>query len=419
MPHKRLIPYIPAGRVGRLAARWESVRAQRSWVTSSETLGELPEEVVVEATVAEAVFRGMVDLRFPRKNGSCGDAVFNLASWPFQAYTRLENDSAELIVRGSLMRCSLAPRTASTQCGWAFEFEWSPRASVVGGVLLFEQMSPSVVLGASGQRARALALPRRQFRVRPETHRVASTQVALSRSGAKWQGAEDWRTWCVLDPDRRVQVIDGTDQAGLSVMAETRILEVLGISKAKELLECVRRTCSALQGSFGIEVSQDLLILLRYGPNARGVWDQEGPGVVLLDKEELQQGDAYLLCYEIARQVLSLGWGLACRAHGPKCLELEEALRTAAAIRVADVVTGTSRSRRMLSRLRAKAILAAPSQVWQALVGEKQHRAVFEYALRLLRISEEHGNHVFQRLTELGWGHSTKTDVIWRAASLT
>jgi hypothetical protein len=370
----------------------------------------------VKATAAEAVFRGTVDLRFARKDARCGAAVFNLASWPFEAYTRLGNESAELVVRGSLLRCSLMPRTVSNQCGWTFEFEWAPQASVVGGVLFFEQMSPSMVLGQSGQRARKLALPQRKLEVRPERHTIALTQVALDQPGVERQWDEHCRTWSVLDPDRKLQDVDGAEHAGLTVRAETRILEVLGTSRLKHLLDYVVTICSALSDLFGIHVSRDLLVLLRCGPNARGVWDQEGPGVVLLDRHDLEQAGPYVMCYEIARQVLSLGWGLACRAHGPKSLELEEAIRTAAAIRIADIVTGTPGSRRMSSRLRAKAIVAAPSQVWQALIGEKQHRAVFKYALRLLRISEERGNHVFRRLTELCWGHSTRTDVIWRAA---
>jgi hypothetical protein len=371
-------------------------------------------------TSAEALFRGKVECRFKPHDAGCGQAIFDFASWPFSAYVPLDSRLGPLEIRGSLIRYPLAPISGDGRCGCGFELEWIPASSPVGDVLGFRHVSPRFIPSVVGRRRDTLVLPKRHFSATPRVPSVHETTVTIATSGdtsPTSQRLDETSTWCIIASSRSLRPVPATrSQPDFTLTAEAQVIETLVARKAEEAFDLIVRACSEVCRLLGMEIHQELAVLVRRGPSTYRVWDQESPGVIFIDHYDLEAGEPYLLCYETARQAATLAWGTACQLHGSRSVELEEAMGTAVAIRAADIVTATDRSSKMLNRLRAKALLSASSQPWEALVGERQRRAVFRFANRLLEIALTRGDGVFRKLTSECWGLSTRVDLLLKAA---
>jgi hypothetical protein len=405
--HQTIFPLASEGGVGRALAALRSRRAVRSW-RARDPVVDLPQRIVVRASSSEAILRIRVRLHYQLNEEVCGVALFNLASWPFRGHFEYADEGLKPWVQGSVLRYPLAPMETDPGCVCVFEFEWQP-GNGSSTLHSLDSLLPQIVLSDNGTFAESLALPKQEVAVAPSESIAVGVRVSLgsSEGGAPAEAL----TWVLMHPIRPTHVSPvnaGSSRPTLRV--ENALAELGSPTRHSELLDIIAQTAVTTSRLLGTAVPEPLMILLNTSDSG-----SETAGVVLFTSDQLRTADPYSVSYEAARQIASVSWGSACRAHGRGGKELEHGMAAAVAVRAADTVTGANRSSGMVTRFRARAIRTIPVQLRQRLFGEIQHRLAFQSAARMLALSLERGDTMFSIVTAQAWGQSLRGDFLMRA----
>ena len=396
---RTIVPVIPSGQFDRVLASLRSAGAKRRW--GAEAGAGLPRRIRVTASSSATLLRLRVEYRFGRSHPECGSVLFDLASWPYQVYLPEAEAGPGMAIRGSVLRYPLVPSSDGTECLGQLEFGWEADAGA-GTLRSLRQLLPEVVLLPSELVQAQLGLPELELTILPESS--AATRVGITDS----RESSTFATWILTHPPRQFQSVDG--DAGCLIHTDESILRRLSFQRWGQVLDVLTRSAVATSRLLGTSIPEP--ILLCYRSNV----DPETPGVVALSEDQLQGDEPYSLSYDSTRQIAALAWGGACRVHGRHHRELEEAICAAIAVRVADGVAGEERASAMGIRFRARAIRNAPVQLWQRLVGVKQHRVVFQLADQLLALSLERGAGLFAHVTRQCWKRSSRSDHVLQIA---